>query len=288
MAEERTGKGRARRLLGVGVVAVILVSMAATAAASNRTDYLIHLLKTSDTFRVRTQAAMSLGRVDAAKKVTKALSGALRDPHPAVRSAAASSLERLGDPSALDALELARRDSNSTVRKAVARAIARLERIERTRPQSAPLPSGGDGAARFYLAVSAPKSKSADVSRSVLEQAREALVREARQMEGVVVAPENAGPAKAKRALQKRKLLGYHLDSSVVKLEESASGTRAVVSVILATYPGRDMRATLKGSATAPGAKGSDTAARAIQGALKGALRRLPQALDASSQRDGN
>lgn len=285
MAEVRMGKGRARGLLGVGLLAAILMSV--TAAAADRTDYLIHLLKTSDTFRVRTQAAMSLGRVDAAKKVTKALSGALRDPHPAVRSAAASSLERLGDPSALKALELARRDSNSTVRKAVARAIARLERIERTRPQSSPLPSGGDGPARFYLAVSTPKSKSANVPRSVLQQAREALVREARQMDGVVVASTREGPAKVKQTLEKRKLLGYHLESSVVKLEKSSSGTRAVVSVILATYPGRDMRAMLQGSATAPGA-GSDTAVRAIEGALKGALRRLPQALDAGARRDGN
>lgn len=276
-----------RRMVGLALVAVLLASFTPTASATDRTEYLIHLLQTSDTFRVRTQAALSLGRVQGDERVVKALSGALRDPHPAVRSAAASSLERLGDPSALPALRYARKDRDATVRKAVRRAITRLEAIARTRPQSSPLPQGGSGPARFYISVATPKSKASGVRREALAQAREALVRQLAEIDGVVVAPDRESPASAKRALHQKGLLGYRVESSVVRLEESSQGTRAVISLILATYPGRDMRAMLQGAATVPGGQGAEAQAQAIEGAITGALRRLPQALEASAQRDG-
>jgi hypothetical protein len=273
-------------LVAVGILAMTAGS---PAAGQGRADYLIRLLKTSDTFRVRAQAALSLGRLEADEAVVGALSGALRDPHPAVRSAAASSLEKLGDPSALPALRLARKDDNSTAREAVHRAIASLERIARTRPRAAPLPpdEAPSGPARFYVAVATPKSNSGSVPANTLAEARQVLVRQLGQMDGVLIAPEKEPPGKVKKVLSDRKLLGYHVESSVVQIEETSSGTRAVVSVILATYPGRDMRAMLQGSATVPGARGPSAAAQAIEGALTGALRRLPQALVASASRDG-
>jgi len=75
---------------------------------------------------------------------------------------------------------------------------------------------------------------------------------------------------------------GYYLDASVVSVGPQGGGTRAVVSVILNTYPGRDMRAILQGAATVPGASGPSAERQAIEGALRGALRRLPQAMAAS------
>jgi hypothetical protein len=269
----------------VAVMAAAL-SFAALASAQDRADYLIRLLKTSDTFRVRTQAALSLGRLDAEDRVVKALAGALRDPHPGVRSAAASSLERLGDPSALPSLRAARKDGNGTVRNAVVRAIKHLERIARTRPRSAPLPDddGPSGSARFYVAVGTAKSNAGSLSPSVLSGAREAVVRQLRGMDGIVVAPDNEPPVRVQRTLSQRKLLGYHVQPAVMKLEDTPQGTRAVVQVILSTHPGRDMRAMLKGAATASGGAAER---QAIEGAVTGALRKLPQALQASAARDG-
>ncbi|MEM9193221.1 MAG: hypothetical protein AAGF12_28865, partial [Myxococcota bacterium] len=61
-----------------------------------------------------------------------------------------------------------------------------------------------------------------------------------------------------------------------------------VVSVIVNTYPGRDMRAILQGAATVQGGGSGPQARRqAIEGALSGALRRLPQALQAADARGG-
>ena len=51
-----------------------------------------------------------------------------------------------------------------------------------------------------------------------------------------------------------QKLVGYFVDSSVTKVEARPDGSvRAQVSVIVGTYPGRDMRAMLSGAATVSG-----------------------------------
>ncbi len=77
------------------------------------------------------------------------------------------------------------------------------------------------------------------------------------------------------------------MDGSLVKLEETERGMRAVVSVILNTHPGRAIRAMMRGAATVPG--GRDDAARklAIEGATRGALRRMRQALQEADARGG-
>ena len=68
-----------------------LVLWASAGAADARSDYLIRLLRGSSQFRVRAQAAISLGNTDPSAEVLAALSLSLKDEHPAVRAAAATS-----------------------------------------------------------------------------------------------------------------------------------------------------------------------------------------------------
>lgn len=273
------------RRLGVACVVVSLAWLHAAAPAfaqSNRAAYLVRLLSTSDTFRVRAQAAVSLGRLEPDAAIVSALTDALEDPHPAVRTAAASSLERLADPSALPALQRARRDRDRSVRRAVNSAIRALERVARsgrTGPDEGA--QGGTEAAEFYVGVGMPGNQ-AGVDAATLQRARAFIQGQLRAMSGVRVAPDRESNAQARRAIQRQGLTGYFVDVSIVSVEENATGTRAVVSVILNTYPGRDMRAILQGAATVPGARGPQAAQQAIEGALRGALRRLPQAMQAS------
>jgi hypothetical protein len=268
----------------------MVLGAAATASADGRTDYLIRLLKTSSTFRVRAQAALSLGRIEGEREVVKALAGALDDRHPAVRTAAASSLGRLSDPSVLDDLKAARNDRQASVRRAVGRAIRKLSRIARTQPRrrrETPSQQSPATGGRYYVGVGTPGSK-ADIGRSALREAQQYIEGQLRSMDGVVLAPGNESRTQVQRTLKRRNLSGYYVDSSVVRVEESSEGTRVVVSVILNTYPGRDMRAMLQGAATVPGGKGPRAREQALQGAFRGALRRLPQALAQSAARDRN
>lgn len=279
--------GLALAMLGFGLMA------ASAAEADARSDYLVRLLRTSEAFRVRAQAAISLGRVDASPEIVRALSEALRDEHASVRSAAASSLERLGDPSALDALRSRRRDSDSAARRAIASAIRTLERVARSgggsrgsSGSSTPTPPPDSGAdARFYVAIGEPASNDGAVDDATLRNTQGFLERQVATVDGVQVAPRDESNAAANRAIRRGRMTGFFIDSSVVSLGEEGGGTRAVVSLILATYPGRDMRAILRGAATVPGSTGPSAERTALEGAFHGALRRLPQAMEASANR---
>jgi hypothetical protein len=119
-----------------------------------------------------------------------------------------------------------------------------------------------------------------------IRTARAILVREASGVTGVEIAPERESNAQARTVVQRRRLAGFYLDASIVSLGENANGMRAEVSVIVATYPGRDMRSILRGAATVPGGRGPEAERQALEGAIRGALRSLSQALAASAGSD--
>lgn len=260
-----------------------------TAQADARTDYLVRLLSTSDTFRVRAQAALSLGRIEGDPAVVQALARALDDAHPSVRTAAASSLQRLADPDALAALRAHANDRDSGARRAVVSAVRALERVARSRPTHTPTldsnAGSNSGPAEFYVGVGTPGSREPSVDAATLAAARAFVAREVAAMNGVALAPDGESRAAAARVLSRRHLTGYFVDSSITQVQQSDRGLRVTVSVIVGTYPGRDMRAMLSGAATVQGGASSSARQLAIEAALRSALRRLPQALAASGGR---
>ncbi len=263
-------------------VAVWLVS-SVSVSADARSEYLVRLLKGSSQFRVRAQAAVSLASARDEPGVVQALSVALNDDHAAVRAAAASALEKLGDPSALAALEARRNDREKPVRSAVERAIIALRRAAAKRsgrtaiaPPTRRVPTGPP---KYYVGIGTPGTK-ANLDPETLRRARDFLESRLREVDGVVIAPANEKPRAARSVLQEKKLAGYYLDSSVVSVEKRPGGdVRAVVSVIVGSYPGREMRMILQGAATVMGGD-SSTQMQAIEGAFRGALRNLPKVFE--------
>jgi hypothetical protein len=249
-----------------------------------RNTYLIKLLQGSSQFRVRAQAAISLGAVESAAGAVNALTAALSDGHPAVRAAAANSLGRIGTPASVAALRKLQRDPEEPVRSAAQVAIARLETSQasksvfasaRPNPTLEPEP----GPQLYYVAVTAPATRIATIDRKALADARNFIKQRVGQMRGVLIAPDGEDTHAADRVLKNKNLKGFALDSAIVSVEKKgAAGTRVSVSVIVATYPGRDMRAIMQGAATVSGS-GADASTQALEGALTGALRQLPQAL---------
>ncbi|UCH28636.1 MAG: HEAT repeat domain-containing protein [Myxococcales bacterium] len=263
------GRWHCWRLL---VIVALLFSSAAHANGSE--DYLVRLLRNSDAFRVRAQAALSLGQLEKTPRSVAALERAVRDRHPAVRVSAISSLKRLESKQSLPVVERAKRDRNKSVRRAALEAVEALEAIgERQR---------GPGAPQYLVAVGMPGAKAERVSRQMLFDARIYLSERLLELRGVELAPDDLSPADAKSEIVKRRLKGFYLESSVVTLEPKGAGVRAVVSIIVLSYPGRDMRGMLRGAATATGRYSSETAEQAIHGAFVGALRRLPTVLHAA------
>lgn len=256
---------------------VVTLLFASTAQADGRQDYLLRLLRSSPAFRVRAQAALSLGQLERSRKSVGALERAVKDKHPAVRVSAISSLRRLGAKDSLPVVEHAIRDRNKAVRRAAVDAAAALSAIgERER---------GPGRTRYLLAVGMPGAKAERVSRQMLFDARIFVSEQLVELSGVELAPDDLTPAAAKSEIAQRRLEGYYLESSIVTLEPKGIGVRAVVSIIVLTYPGRDMRGMLRGAATASGRYSAQTAEQAVQGAFVSALRRLPTLLEATNTR---
>ncbi|GAB4212430.1 MAG: hypothetical protein OHK0013_35180 [Sandaracinaceae bacterium] len=287
-------RGVARKVLAIAVVSLTLVTFHAV-RADERTDYLVRLLQTSTAFRVRAQAAISLGSVPSEPSVIQALTAALADENPAVRAAAASSLGRLGNPSALTALRALERDPEAAVRTAAAEAVAALQRAgsrstTATASGSSRSTTAGTtatppaGPARYYVGIGVPGSRVASVDPAVLRSARSFIERSLASMGGVVVAPEAESVAAANRVLRERSLAGFYLDSSVTVLEQRPDGAlRASVSVVVQDYPGRNVRSMLTGSATVSGETGTAAQRTAIEAALGSALRNLATAMAAAS-----
>jgi hypothetical protein len=291
---------RVRRIAMWVFLSSLLSSIAAPLLAQgDRIDYLVRLLRTSDAFRVRAQAALSLGSASPEPRVVEALTEALRgDTESAVRVAAASALERLADPSAVEALRAAERDSEPAVREAAQRAIAAIERARRpggstaggitatTGAAATGTPGGTTGTPRYYVGVGTPGTKVAALDPSVLRSARSFIESRVRQIEGVVIAPETETPRQAQKVLRDRSLVGFYLDSSIVSIDVRADGSvRAQVSVMVQTYPDRNVRSMLSGAATVIGESGAAAQRAAIEGALTSALRNLSAAMAASSGR---
>lgn len=254
------------------VVAALLLSR--TAHADGREDYLLRLLRNADAFRVRAQAALSLGQLEKTPRSVAALERAAGDRHPAVRVSAITSLRRLESRSSLPVVERAAKDRNKSVRRAALEAAEALEALgERQR---------GPGPPRYLVAVGMPGAKAERVTRQMLFDARIHLSEQLLQLQGVELAPDDLSPVDAKSEIARRGLHGFYLESSVVTLEPSDAGVRAVVSLIVLSYPGRDMRGMLRGAATATGHYSPETAEQAVRGAFVGALRRLPTVLRAA------
>ncbi len=274
-----------------GAAAVLLCwLLSSVALADARTDFLMRMLSTSTQFRVRAQAALALGSQTGMKEVVTALTSALRDEHPAVRAASAAALERLGDTSAIPALKSAQNDGDGAVRTAVRSALAVLGAA--ARPRSEPVepdvetPAPSNGPSTYYVGVGVPGSQ-VGLSRQALEKLRANVSSQVSQLSGVRLAPANEDRKAAEKVIRTQKLVGYYIDSSVTSIETKPDGSvRAQVSVIVGTYPGRDIRAMLSGAATlSGGGSGEEAKVQAIQAAFTGALRRLPQAMEAGLAR---
>ena len=252
-----------------------MLLLASTAHADGRQDYLLRLLRSSPAFRVRAQAALSLGQLDRSSKSVRALERAVQDKHPAVRVSAISSLRRLGSKDSLPVVEKAIRDRNKAVRRAAMEAASTLSAIgERER---------GPGRTRYLVAVGMPGAKAERVSRQMLFDTRIFLSEQLIELHGVELAPDDLTPVEAKEEIARRRLDGYYLESSIVTLEPKGVGVRAVVSIIVLSYPARDMRGMLRGAATASGRYSAQTAEQAVHGAFIGALRRLPTVLESAT-----
>lgn len=127
------------RAITLVAVLIPLLLLGVGSAHASTHDRAARVLKHSSSFRARVQAAFAIGSIDdegTEQARQKLLVHALRDRHPAVRAAAASSLAKIGDTRSLAALRRLRDDGNQAVRSKAADAVSRISaRIAASSPQ---------------------------------------------------------------------------------------------------------------------------------------------------------
>lgn len=255
--------------------------------AGRGTEYLITSLRSAKAFRARARAAIVLG-ARRSGRVTGALIGALKDRHPAVRVAAVESLRRIGTPRAIAALRrLEAREADAKVKRAVSSALAKASKAAPKKvagvtaaqpsPPSTPAEPEVRAGPRYYVGVSTLADPKRVLKPSQRGQMGSMLRGQVGRLRGVRLAPNGESSAKAKKALAGG-ATGYYLTASVTQLEYAPGvGVRAGVSLMVGTYPGRDMRAIVKGKVTLPGASDSPKSRdEAVKAAISSAVRKLP------------
>ncbi|MRG93265.1 hypothetical protein GF068_15180 [Polyangium spumosum] len=226
---------RMRKSVPVVAALSLFVLTPEVVRADPRTGYLVQQLKTSDDFRVRTQAALALGASgdDAA---VKPLCDALADGNESVKVAAAAALGKLGKPAGLPCLQAAlKKEKGGSTKTQMQKSIDTLK----SGGVSAPPPPGPD--AKYYVAI--------EISNKTKRPAAEveAIVRSAMQSKllgkaGYAVAPKGEKPAQGGKVVNSKKLKGFYLIASVEPPVYENGNLTQIVRVSMWTYPGKALQ----------------------------------------------
>lgn len=248
-----------RALFVSSVVALTVLGVSATASADESPEYYLSQLKTSDDFRVRTQAALALGK-KGDESFASALCAALDDANEAVRAGAAGGLGKLRKGAGATCLrEKLGSEKNADVKATIEKSLK-----EATASAGSSGSSGGgipDGA-KFYVSVGATNNKTKRSKDDVDSIVQAALTKKLASMSGYAVAPRGEAAAKAKALMQSKRLKGFQLLTTVEPLDYSGGNLTVKIRVVLTTYPGKDIKGefsnTLKQSGTPTEDKASE------------------------------
>jgi hypothetical protein len=242
-------RGGRRRLAWGSVLCLFLPAASASAQDSPAVGVLAESLEIDSDFRVRVQAALTMGEMDD-PAVVPHLIAALEDTHPMVRAAAASSLSVVGNERALRALR-ALQEIDSVAIQAVRGAIAALEdRLGLGRPYVAP----NWATARLYVAVSALSDGSNSGETGLAEELRDLLLRRLRRIDGTMVGEEQDTETGVVANLREHTaVLGVMLTGSVVEWSvvrsPSSWGYRVRLSFVVLDYAEQTVKAMVTGTA---------------------------------------
>ena len=236
----------ARRAWVAGLTLLILLSPGA--ALADKVDELVTALRSDESYKVRVQAALVLGKLKD-RRAVRPLMQALKDENPTVRAVAAQSLGALGDASAVAALRVsADTDESDFVKREAEGALRKIRGGEATR-------ATGGGAARFFMAVGPLARGSKKVDKGAIEVFRSALLKELGKTPGVTLEP---GGDKGRTA--------YWVDGNIVRLTVQTGGGGVEIScdvkVLVASFPSKAIIMWADGGATVQTGSGGEDAGK--------------------------
>jgi hypothetical protein len=248
------------RLLPALLLASALGSLIApgTARAEQKVAYLIEQLKTSEDYRVRTQAALALG-TSGDDVAVQPLCAALTDANTAVRVAVAAALGKLGKASGLPCLQAAQsRETTASVKSQIDKSIATLTALQATTSSApaAPPPPGPD--AKFYVAIQVT-NKTSRPAAEVDAIVRAALQDKILAKKGYAVAPKAETPSQGGQIVKAKKLKGFFLVATVEAPVYGGGDLTQQVRVTMWTYPDKSLQGEFAPKLTQSGTSKGDT-----------------------------
>lgn len=200
-------------------------------------------------FRVRTQAALALGKSDNDAAV-QPLCGALDDDNEAVRGAAAAALGKLGRSGGTDCLNTRLgKESNDGVKTQLKKAIDKIAAA-----------SGGNipANAKVYVSIAKITNKSSRSSDEVGDVVSSAMTSKLGTMSGYAVAPRGQSESAAKGIITSKKLKGIQLQTTVNAPVYDGDKLTVTIDVVLVTYPGKDIKGRVSPKLTQSGTSPDD------------------------------
>jgi hypothetical protein len=227
-----SGRGRALAVATQALAAVLWIAGASPGFADGKVDDLARALLNDPSYKVRTQAALLMGKLGDPAGVDW-LVKALGDDHKTVRGMAAQSLGKLGGDKATLALkDLLARERDAFVRGQIEKALARPA-SDRPLP-----PDVKDRKVYLKLGPFSGGTKAADAA--LLGLLRGSLKESLEKLPHVVVAEgvDERAPPKGGRP-------AFLVDGNVLKLAEATVGSRlettCEVKVMVARWPSRSV-----------------------------------------------
>jgi hypothetical protein len=236
-------------------------------AVDERITYLIETLEESLNYRVRVQSIESLDQIavtssgDDLKAIVDAVSKTLDDSNALVRYTAASTLVGLGRssvhaadlPALIGKLEALAEDEDADVRQLVTDSLPSLRsRLDQLQSATSGGTSGSSGSqpARWFVAVGNLGDSSDSGRDDIVTLARQYLLEELAEIGGVEPHGEIPAADEFNDELQRRNLLGFVLQGSVISLTRSGNAISAVVSVLVLDQD-QNLRVMLRGNGNA-------------------------------------
>ncbi len=232
----------------------VLVLLATNALAEDRIAGLIRRLRSSDDFRVRTQAALALG-ASKSKRAVNPLCSALEDSSTTVRAASAAALGKLKLGGKTCLKKRLSDESSSSVKSTIKKALARLE-------------SGGGGGptitkdTEVYIAIAKTADKTGRSKGEVDGLVRKAMTKAATSFSGYAVAPSSETSSQAKKLLAKyTKAKAFYLSPKVQKPEYKGGNLTIRFEIAIFTYPGKALKGSVPVKLTQQDVPSKDTSA---------------------------
>jgi len=236
--------------LAVGLATVLLLANPKAALAGNKVDDLSNALLNDPSFKVRTQAALLLGKLGDKAGVEPLIKG-LVDENKTVRAMVAQSLGKLGGEAAVVALKnVLQRESDSFVRAQAEKALAAIGPSTLEPPENKP--DNKDRKVYLKFGPFTGGSKAADAS--LLGLLRDSLKQSLGKLPHVTVV-EGAD----EKNMGKGGRPAFLVDGNVLKLQDSDAGsaleTSCEVKVMIARWPSRSVILWTSAGAAVQGGK---------------------------------